>query len=95
MSWRIEPGKLGGDGFADAIFVGANDAKELLHDGAFVAGIPGDGEADVSGCGEDLEKDETGTAEVLDAGGYEGDAFTSFDEGEDAGPSGGAVDDIG
>ena len=39
--------------------------------------------------------DDAGRLEIADAGGNERDAFAGFDQGEDAGPGGGGVDDVG
>jgi hypothetical protein len=79
----------------DAVFVFANEAKEVLLDGAFVCGVPGDGEAHVEIVLGERGEGDTGGTEVANAGGDEGDAFAGFDEGEDAGPGVGGVDDVG
>jgi hypothetical protein len=81
-------------GALDAIFVVTDQAEKVLLDGVFVLRVPGDGEAHVEILRNELSDHDSWGTEVTNSGGNEGDALAGFDEGEDAGPGGGGVDDV-
>ena len=73
----------------------SQEGEEVLQGYGLVGGVPRNGETHGESCGKQRAEGEAFGAEMLDSRGDDGDAFAGFDEGEDAGPGGGCVDDIG